>query len=130
MYPYSNFSAAHICGAKGAKGPTYSSSSSSDQGYAGDKFWFDPNNLEFCGSTAVDGTSAGLWSSEAKCSIGGGNQYEVWVNVQFSDDQSGCNSEKNWDIPKDQEFVDIYNMILNGCKLIISAILREKPIAN
>ncbi len=117
---YSLFSLGHLCG---TDGPVYTSLADKGTGFAGDRFWFDGAN-NFCMSTATRGPS-GWWSHGDKC-VGTGVR-QIWLNVEFSADQIGCEPKKTWNVPKTQECIDIFSRLLDGCELcFFSSGRREK----
>lgn len=108
------FSLEHLCG---TDGPTYISKprvkgNNGVAGAAGDRFWFDASD-EFCMSTAY-AHAEGYWQDEIRgCSTA---VRDLMLNVAFSDDQTGCQPTKSWDIPKTQECKDIFYKLLDSCK--------------
>lgn len=104
------FAIDHLCR---TDGPTYTASPDKENGFAGDRFWFDGAN-NFCMSTAV-GTASGWWGHGSVCKGTGVRQ--VKLSVAFSADQSGCQPLKMWNIPKSQECTDIFSKLVDDCKL-------------
>jgi len=102
------FSLEHICG---TNGPTYTSDPTSKDngvtGYAGERFWFESDD-KFCMSTHQT-----YWQDEqTTCQT---KIRTLWLNVAFSDDQTGCAKSEKWDIPKTQDCTDIFYQLLDGC---------------
>ncbi|KAG4440749.1 hypothetical protein IFR05_003793 [Cadophora sp. M221] len=102
------FSLDHLCR---ADGPVYTSSPERENGFAGERFWFDDGN-NFCMSTAI-GTASGWWGHGDVCKGTGVRQ--VRLNVVFSEDQTGCEPKKEWSIPKTWDCANIFTRLLDDC---------------
>ncbi|PVH80851.1 hypothetical protein DL98DRAFT_587909 [Cadophora sp. DSE1049] len=102
------FSLDHLCR---ANGPVYTSSPERENGFAGDRFWFDDGN-NFCMSTAIQ-TPSGWWGHGDVCKGTGVRQ--VRLNVVFSEDQTGCEPKKEWSIPKTWDCANIFTRLLDDC---------------
>lgn len=96
----------------GTDRPEYTSDPSKMPGYAGDRFWFDKNG-NFVMSTNYK-TADGWWPKEMDPK-NMGEVLDIWLNVEFSSDQTGCQPTKKFDIPSGTECRDMFYAMMDDC---------------
>lgn len=82
-------------------------------GYARDRFWYRDGT--YCSTTSPRPPPPSIPKDQSVCKTGS-NDYEIDIGVQFDSNQTNCQPEKSYVVPRGQACVSILNKIVSGCK--------------
>jgi len=82
-------------------------------GYARDRFWYKKGT--YCSTTSPRPPPPKIPKDQKVCKSGS-MDYEIDVGVQYDFNQTGCQPEKAYEVPRGQLCVNILSKVVTGCE--------------
>ena len=85
-------------------------------GYARDRFWYKGGT--YCLTTSPRPPVPNIPKDQSACQGDGAMDYEIDVGVQFNSNQTGCESELSYAVPRGLACMRMLQKVISGCKYL------------
>ncbi len=85
-------------------------------GYAKDRFWYKGGT--YCQTTSPRPPVPNIPQDQSACRKPGYMDYEISVGVQFDSNQTGCEPEQSYTVPRGQACTTMLQKVISGCEYL------------